>query len=328
MYTKAVNMSKIYNDNNFKGLILNLLFYMLKWNQRRNLSAIFEIGERSPKNKSRKIGNKSHSLLFNNNKYIHQSKKLLKRRISENVIRYLIDNYPQNFQKIQLNLKIYNDIQENYKNKKNIINKMKFNDIDKIINYIEKLSSKLYNNINNRIEEEEVTDDSDENITNLLQFVSPIKIKDSEISVKDLNLILNYLLFTKDNGNYVAHPNYKNKNITFSRNILCKDKNQKIDSKISKEETEQLIQELIKSFQSWNYNVNAANNFLFECLFDEKYDNLLLKIQGSNEEKKIREILKRENDDGIIRVELTKIEQSLNGFKFFRNSIIKYKTDK
>jgi len=186
---------------------------------------------------------------------------------------------------------------------------MEFNDRDKIFNYIEKLRSKLINNINNRIEGEENTDDSDENITNLLQFVSPIKIKDSEISVKDLNLILNYLLFTKDNGNYVAHPNYKNKNITFSRNILCKDKNQKIDSKISKEETEQLIQELIKSFQSWNYNVNAANNFLFECLFDEKYDNLLLKIQGSNEEKKIREILKRENDDGIIRVELKKIEQ-------------------
>ena len=66
---------------------------------------------------------------------------------------------------------------------------------------------------------------------------------------------------------------------------------------------------MIKSFQSWNYNSNAANKFLFECLFDEKYDNLLLKIQGSNEEKKIREILKRENDDGIIRVELKKIEQ-------------------
>lgn len=199
---------------------------------------------------------------------------------------------------------------------------------DKIFNYIDKLRSKLNNNINNRNEEEEDTDDSDENITNLLQFVSPIKIKDSEISVKDLNLILNYLLFTKDDGNYAAHPNDKNKNIPFSRNNLCKDKNQKLDSKISKEETEQFIQELIKSFQSWNYNVNASNKFLFECLFDEKYDNLLLKIQGSNEEKEIREILKRENDDGIISVELTKIEQSLNGFKLLRNSMIKYKTDK
>ena len=75
----------------------------------------------------------SKSQLFNNNKYIHQSIKLLKQRISENIIRYFIDNYPQNFQKIQLNLKIYNDIQENYKNKKNIINKMESNDRDKII---------------------------------------------------------------------------------------------------------------------------------------------------------------------------------------------------
>ena len=158
------------------------------------------------------------------------------------------NNYPQNFKKIQL--KIYNDIQENYKNKKNFINKIEFNDRDKIINYIEKLSFKLNNNINNRIEEEEDTDDSDENITNLLQFVSRIKIKNSEISVKDLNLILNYLLFTKDDGNYAAHPNDKNKNIPFSRNILWKNKNQKIDSKISKEETEQFIKELIKSFQS------------------------------------------------------------------------------
>jgi len=111
---------------------------------------------------------------------------------------------------------------------------MEFNDRDKIFNYIEKLPSKLINNINNRIEEEEDTDDSDENITNLLQFVSPIKIKYSEISVKDSNLILNYLFFTKDDGNYVAYPNDKNKNISFSRNILCKDKNQKIDSKNSK----------------------------------------------------------------------------------------------
>jgi len=63
-------------------------------------------------------------------------------------------------------------------------------------------------------------------------------------------LILNYLLFTKDDGNYAAHPNDKNKNIPFSRNILWKNKNQKIDSKISKEETEQFIKELIKSFQS------------------------------------------------------------------------------
>ena len=53
----------------------------------------------------------SKSQLFNNNKYIHQSIKLLKLSISESIIRYLIDNYPQNFQKIQLNLKIYNDIQ-------------------------------------------------------------------------------------------------------------------------------------------------------------------------------------------------------------------------
>jgi len=180
--------------------------------------------------------------------YIHQSIKLQKRSISESIIRYLIDNYPQNFQKIQLNLKIYNNIQENYKNKKNIINKMESNDRDKIINYIEKLHSKLNNNINNRIEEEEVTDDSDKNINILLQFVSPIKIKDSEISIKDLNLILNYLLFIKNDGNYAAHLNVENKNIPFSRNILCKDKNQKIDSNISKEETEQFIQELIKSF--------------------------------------------------------------------------------
>ena len=85
---------------------------------------------------------------------------------------------------------------------------------------------------------------------------------------------------------------------------------------------------MIKSFQSWNYNVNASNKFLCKCLFDEKYDNLLLKIQGSNEEKEIREILKREKDDGIISVELTKIEQSLNGFKLLLNSMIKYKNNK
>lgn len=328
MYTKAVNMSKIYNDNNFKGLILTNYFICLNEIKEEIYQQSLKLEKEALKIKEEKLKIKANSLLFNNNKYIHQSTKLLKRSISENIIRYLINNYPKNFQKIQLNLKIYNDIQENYKNKKNIINKMEFNERDKIFNYIDKLRSKLNNNINNRNEEEEDTDDSDENITNLLQFVSPIKIKDSEISVKDLNLILNYLLFTKDDGNYAAHPNDKNKNIPFSRNNLCKDKNQKLDSKISKEETEQFIQELIKSFQSWNYNVNASNKFLFECLFDEKYDNLLLKIQGSNEEKEIREILKRENDDGIISVELTKIEQSLNGFKLLRNSMIKYKTDK
>jgi len=327
MYTKAVNMSKIYYDNNFKGLILTNYFICLNEIKEEIYQQSLKLEKEALKIKVEKSEIKTNSLLFNTNKYIHQSIKLLKRSISESIIRYLIDNYPQNFQKIQLNLKIYNDIQENYKNKKNIINKIESNDRDKIINYIERLRSKL-NNINNRNEEEEDTDDSDENITNLLQFVSPIKIKDSEISVKDLNLILNYLFFTKDDGNYAAHPNDKNKNIPFSRNILSKDKNQKLDSKISKEEADQFIQELIKSFQSWNYNVNAANKFLFECLFDGKYDNLLLKIQGSNEEKEIKEILKRDNDDGIISVELTKIEQSLNDFKLLRNSMIKYKTDK
>ena len=201
MYTKAIKMSKIYNDNNFKGLILTNYFISLNEIKDNIYQQSLKLEKEALKIEIEKSEIKANSLLFNKNKYIHQSIKLLKRSISESIIRYLIDNYPQNFQKIQLNLKIYNDIQENYKNKKNIINKMEFNDRDKIINNIERLHSKLNNNINNRIEEEEDTDDSDEDITNLLQFVSPIKIKDSEISVKDLNLILNYLLFTKDDGN-------------------------------------------------------------------------------------------------------------------------------
>ena len=66
-------------------------------------------------------------------------------------------------------------------------------------------------------------------------------------------------------------------------------------------------------------------NYLWPIIL---WENKVLKIQGSNEEKEIREILKREKDDGIISVELTKIEQSLNGFKLLLNSMIKYKNDK
>ena len=106
MYTKAVNMSKIYNDNNFKGLILTNFFICLNEIKEEIYHQSLKLEKEALKIKVEKSEIKANSLLFNNNKYIHQSVKLLKQRISENIIRYLIDNYPQNFQKIQLNLKI------------------------------------------------------------------------------------------------------------------------------------------------------------------------------------------------------------------------------
>ena len=69
MYTKAVNISKIYNDNNFKGLILMNYFICLNEIKEEIYQQSLKLEKEALKIKVEKSEIKAKSQLFNNNKY-------------------------------------------------------------------------------------------------------------------------------------------------------------------------------------------------------------------------------------------------------------------
>ena len=171
---------------------------------------------------------KAKALLNINNKYRTHVIKLLNRCIADNILRYLIKQYPDNFRKIVMNTKIYSDIYEaNIKKNPELIRKIELLNKDKINNFMNDVALRMdnennngNNNVNNNSNEngiqnsnensnnenvEEIDTEDTEDNTNLLIFEKPIS--NLGISVKELNNILKFLFYTKDDGNYAAHPN-------------------------------------------------------------------------------------------------------------------------
>ena len=248
-----------------------------------------------------------------NNKYKAIIIRLLNRIIVNYILRNLVENYPLKFKQITFNLKLYNDIKENFKGNKEYITKLE-EVLKEKINQLLNNAKINTNNSGNNSEENEVSED----YTNEITFCKAIEKESKTISVEDLNNILEYLFTLKDDGINSAHP--KDDNVLFSQ---TKNELRKNNDKNIKEN--QIIEILTNSLLNLKLKnkINIIN--LLECIFTGKYDELLLKM-------KIQEIKKlaiieevdypRINDE--LSDEFRKIENTLNSFKSDYKSLLSY----
>ena len=111
--------------------------------------------------KEEKSKNKENSISINNNAYKVYTNKLLDRYIVNNILRYLIINYPNKFQKVGCNPNICNDIMKNFQKDDELVNNCEKENKDDIISFIEQTNTK-FNNIfkNNSISNDNIKDKS------------------------------------------------------------------------------------------------------------------------------------------------------------------------
>ena len=207
------------------------------------------------------------------NKFKLQSVRLLNRTFADKILRFIIAKYPDNFNKISMNLKIYSNIHENFNDTNpNLINKIQILNAKIFEKFIIQIAPKLNMQINSPFEHEN-EDDIDTDITeeesNALKFEKCIKYKDLEISIKELNYLLNFLFYIKELGNLVAHPKNIDNNTSlnvFDSESLNKDTNMELKDFTNK---------YMQIFRGWKFSENANPKNMLECLFDWKYDSLI-----------------------------------------------------
>ena len=120
------------------------------------------------------------------------------------------------------------------------------------------------NGENNQNAQNEEQKDTEEN-KNLLIFEKPIK-KDEEISVIELNHILNYLFYLKEIGNYSVHPNNNHNSIQLDLY------NENSYSKSDSEDDDRFIKILIETLRNYTFLKKVKPESLFECLFNGRFD--------------------------------------------------------
>ena len=187
--------------------------------------------------------------------YQQELLKLIYRSISQNIIAYLIKNYHGYFNKLDLNLQLFADIEKLYKNEHEKFKKfMKDNK-----NKIDKLLSDKKN--------------SELNIySNEFYFVKPIKVGNTTITVDELNKILEVLFYIKEQVNITTHlkrtePDIINLNIA--------------EYKLSKgnptlNEAKKNLKDLLKSqCKNKSFELNITPSSAFDFLFDSKYKYLI-----------------------------------------------------
>ena len=296
--TKIQKDSRAYSQNSFKTSVLFNYFETLN-KLRDEIKIQKNISETDTlRINEQKLEIKANSFLHHSNEYKAQAIKLLGRSIANNIFRYLIIRYPDNFQKISYDLNIYNDIKENLANNKPLIDKFEMNNIKKINELLENTKVKLNVISTNSC----VNTTPTENITNIdIKFVNPITIKNKTISVEDLNIILEYLFYLRNEGNDLTKA-------------------------IIDIENSEFINNLINIFQNYNFKENISNKCLLECLFKNKYENLLSEIE-TNEISEINQIIAQGKNSELkkqIDGEFKKLDESLNSFKGFHISLLKY----
>ena len=250
-----------------------------------------------------------NSLIRINNKYKDQTIKLINRCIADNILRYLIEKYPNHFQKIVLNLQIFTDIAGEDKNEENsIIKKIKKKHQD----IIEKFQKFMKVN-NNEEEEEETVDSIDHN--NLLSFENSITLNNEEISIDELNNILSYLFYKKHEGNFPAHPNKNNNKIPLS---LYDDTSSKSDSDI---DINGFLKKLEKSLQDWEFKETVKFENLSQCLFDGKYEKIIQKLDTKYISEFNDDIKATDNLNEKLVDEFNKIDKLLASFKSISSTL-------
>ena len=307
LYKNSKNDTIIHVNNAFKaGLLSN---YFIKFNEVKDIlkREIEKCEEYNLKIQMEKYEIKSNPLSFQNDKYKSQTIKLINRSIADNIIRALIKNYPKKFCQINIDLNLYNDIKENFKGNADIIKNFEKAQKARIKDLLEEAQNNLNDSANNSGE----TDDS-ENSNNQIIFNAPISINNIELSVKDLNIMLEYLFYIKNNGNSTAHPN--NKTTYLSQN--CFD-----DDKANINDHQKFIFDLINSLKKTYFKENIENKYLFQCLFEGKCDNLLMNKKDSDEEREINKIKEQDNNDEVPD-EFKKIDETFNSLKVLISSLI------
>ena len=130
--------------------------------------------------------------LISNSEIIYQKEllKLINRNIAESIIVFLIEKYPNYFKKLTLNKNIYADLEQYYKNNKEQFETIKAKNVEAIKNF-------------SKTEEE--------NDNYKIEFDKPIKFKKQEVSVKQLNQVLEFLFFIKEKGNFTLKNEFMKK---------------------------------------------------------------------------------------------------------------------
>ena len=204
--------------------------------------------------------------------------KLIDRSMAENLIVYLIENYPNHFKKLELNLSIYADLKKYYKNDKG-----KFEEFtSKNLNKIKKFLPLNTSNSNNNVENNE--------IDNKIIFEKEIKSgKENLVNVKDLNQMLQFLFFVKEQGNFTAHPSN-------DKNVILNPNKQKINLKnnddinlVAKKIEKKLKNEYVKK----NFEIPVNPKVIFECLFENKFKSLISARNNKELDQKINILLNK-----------------------------------
>lgn len=310
--------SKIYIKNGLKAALLANYFINL-FDIKNNLNH-FDCLIKNDDLKIKKEQNKMNIniLLFENSKYKSQIVKLLNRTIADYILRYLVIEYLHKFSRITLDLKLYNDIKEYFKGDKKFLLNFEKSQKDIINQLLDNAKNKL-NNYENINEEKDIFED----YNNEIIFCEEIEIKNKTLTVKNLNLILEYLFNLKEVGDSIANR-YKgnfalSKNENETHNI-----NEQNNKKIK------FIDNLTEFFKNLELKKPISKKTLLEGLFESKYDKILSIIK----DKEINQILEMEENinDSRIDVELSdefrKIEGILSSFKSNYNSLLSYKNCK
>jgi len=303
---KNENDFQVYKKNGLKAsLLINYFFklYDIKYMLAQEDDLLKTYNSELKKEES-KI--KLNLLSTENYKYKATIVHLLNRTIADYILRNLIENYPLKFKRITFDLKMYNDIKENFKGNREYINKLEIVLQDKINQMLESAKINL-NNSGNNSEETSVSEDYINNIT----FCGPIVKGNKTISVEDLNDLLEYLFSLKDDGNNSAHPKDDNFLFRQSENELYK--NNDINIKEN-----QIIEILTNSLLNLKLKNKINKKNLLECIFTGKYDELFSKME-------IEEIKKLAN---IEEVDYPRINDELSDeFRKMKETFISLKSD-
>lgn len=205
--------------------------------------------------------------------YKQELLKLIDRSIAENIIVLLIEKFYRNFKTFDLNLNVLSDLEHYYKDEPEKFNKIKNSNKEKI----DKLLEDKKNNEPNKN-------------ANKMYFNSPISTANQNISVDELNQMLEFLFYIKEQGNFTAHP----KNIEpvvinpNSHEYKISTKNENLDDIRRK-----MRDFLTKEFKNKSFLTPIKPAYAFECIFESKFNHLINSSDNKDINNNINNILEQ-----------------------------------
>ena len=141
---------------------------------------------------------------------------------------------------------------------------------------------------------------------NIIIFEKNITSKNDKITVKELNQLLQFLIFVKKQGNFTAHPSKEKNFILNPDKKEIKLKNNDDINSISKKLEDKLKIEYVKR----NFEITINPSIIFNCLFENKFNSLINAKNNPDLEKKINVLLKKSLEG----IEEPRIENLLTNF--------------